>query len=562
MLQWLGLPGVVLIAAVVCDLAIIINASFDDTGPFAVDLLMLPGIVALTACALWGSRQPVLAAWVGAVSLVASTVLIRLSDVTPYSALLPNITFAETVAGLELVFFVVRAANAGMAFATTFSMVVACLAAVGGRSSLSSGSEFLQAMISGFVLLAATVVVAIQLRKPRTQKVRSELVTLLRTHWPLVGLLASAVFMDIFISASSGLFALVVLATNAVAVLATVYAVKRPVQAALWLSGSMFLSTLAMSAASDNIPYSNVGGFSLTQVLSGLVVVVFLVRTEAPRPATLSIGLMSLVVASGTAANINVDVDAMRGLSVTATLLLGIAVATGLYFRARDSERTQAVETAVNEAQTSERMALARELHDVVAHHVTGIVVQAQAAKMLGEKDPRVVVDALGQIETAGTEALVAMRRLVRSMRGDAPSGSTEVSEQATTDLGADLRKLVDSGNHTVPTEIEFDLPDKLPQEVARSALRIVQESLTNIGKHAMDATLATVSVHPVGEELHVKVSDNGTVGASGVPGGGYGLVGMRERVDLLHGRLAAGPGPDGGWLVEVWLPLDGKEDE
>ncbi|MFF5985783.1 sensor histidine kinase [Prauserella flavalba] len=561
LLQWLGLPGVVLLAALLCDLVIVADASLDGFGPRGVDLLLLPGILSLSACALWGRTQPVVAAWVGAGALVGSTVLIRLTDTLPYTALLPNISFAETVAGLELVFFCVRAAKAGVAFATTSAMVVACLLATAGRDSISSRSELVQALVSGFVLLTATVVVAVQLRKPAAQRVRSELMVLLRRQWPLVGVLAAAVFMDIFISASTGVFALVVLATNAVAVVATVLAIKQPVRSALWLSGVMFMCALGLAASGERIAYESLGGFPLTQVLAGMIVVVFLVRTAAPRPATWSIGLLSLVVACGTVANTIRDQDSLRALFVSALLLLGISVATGLYFRARDSERTQAVETAVNEAQTAERMALARELHDVVAHHVTGIVVQAQAAKLLGEKDPRVVVDALGQIEHAGTEALVAMRRLVRSMRGDAPAGSSEFSEQATTDLGADLRKLVEAGNHGVPTETELDLPADLPQEVARSALRIVQESLTNVGKHAADATLATVAVRAVGEELHVRVSDNGTAGAA-VPGGGYGLIGMRERVDLLHGRLSAGPGPDGGWLVEVWLPLDGDETQ
>ncbi|WP_228713557.1 MULTISPECIES: sensor histidine kinase [Prauserella] len=563
LLQWLGLPGVVLFAALLCDLVIVADASLDGFGPRGVDLLLLPGILSLSACALWGRSQPVVAAWVGAAALVGSTVLIRLTGTLPYTALLPNISFAETVAGLELVFFCVRAAKAGIAFATTSAMVVACLLATAGRDSISSRSELVQALVSGFVLLTATVVVAVQLRKPAAQRVRSELMTLLRRQWPLVGVLAAAVFMDIFISASTGVFALVVLATNAGAVVATVQAIKQPVRSALWLAGVMFVCALGLASMGERIAYVSFGGFPLTQVLAGMIVVVFLVRTAVPRQATWSIGLLSLVVACGAVANtIDRDQDSLRALFVSALLLLGISVATGLYFRARDSERTQAVETAVNEAQTAERMALARELHDVVAHHVTGIVVQAQAAKMLGEKDPRVVVDALGQIEHAGTEALVAMRRLVRSMRGDAPSGSSEFSEQATTDLGADLRKLVEAGNHGVPTEIELDLPADLPQEVARSALRIVQESLTNVGKHASDATLATVAVRASGEELHVRVSDNGTKGAAVLPGGGYGLIGMRERVDLLHGRLAAGPGPDGGWLVEVWLPLDGDETQ
>jgi signal transduction histidine kinase len=237
--------------------------------------------------------------------------------------------------------------------------------------------------------------------------------------------------------------------------------------------------------------------------------------------------------------------------------LLGISVAIGLFFRARDSERIRVVEAAVTEAQTSERMALARELHDVVAHHVTGIVVQAQAAKMMGDKNPTLAMEALGRIEEAGTEALVAMRRLVRSMRS-----STDGTEQATTDLAADLRRLAETAHLGVPTELDLRIPPDVPQEVARSALRLVQESLTNVGKHAAAASRVCVLAEVAGGELHIRVSDDGRmrdprpVGGSG----GYGLVGMRERVELLRGRLHAGP-VDGGWVVEAWLPLEGDAE-
>jgi signal transduction histidine kinase len=237
--------------------------------------------------------------------------------------------------------------------------------------------------------------------------------------------------------------------------------------------------------------------------------------------------------------------------------MLGIATAVGLYFRARDSERAKVVEAAVTDAQTSERMALARELHDVVAHHVTGIVVQAQAAKMTGGQNHALVMEALGQIEEAGTEALVAMRRLVHSMRSN-----THSTEQATTDLDADLRRLAEASHHGVPTELDLRIPPDIPQEVARSALRLVQESLTNVGKHAAGATRVLVLAEVAGGELHIRVSDDGR-NEDGRPAGGsggYGLVGMRERVELLHGKLSAGA-VEGGWLVEAWLPLRGDAE-
>jgi signal transduction histidine kinase len=176
---------------------------------------------------------------------------------------------------------------------------------------------------------------------------------------------------------------------------------------------------------------------------------------------------------------------------------------------------------------------------------------------MMGDKNAALAMDALGRIEEAGTEALVAMRRLVGSMRSNA--GGTE---QATTDLDADLRRLAETAHHGVPTELVLRIPPDIPQEVARSALRLVQESLTNVGKHAAAASRVWVLAEVAGGDLHIRVSDDGRTREPRPAGGsgGYGLVGMRERVELLRGRLRAGSA-DGGWVVEAWLPLEGDAE-
>jgi signal transduction histidine kinase len=130
-------------------------------------------------------------------------------------------------------------------------------------------------------------------------------------------------------------------------------------------------------------------------------------------------------------------------------------------------------------------------------------------------------------------------------------------TEQATTNLAADLGAVVE--NFSGPeVKLDLDAPDVVPLEVGRSVLRLVQESLTNVGKHALGARSVLVVVATAGPELHVRVTDDGTgrradpVGGSG----GYGLVGMRERVELLGGRFAAGPAEPVGWQVDAWLPL------
>lgn len=554
--RYLGLEGFVVLAALLGDLLIILPAAFDDAGPRGRDLLLLPGIFAMVLCALWGRRNAVQATFVAAVVLVASTAGIRYADVTPYSTLLNEISLAETVAGLELVYFCARWARPWFATTAISTLVAATLVAVAGREDGGPRSDrFLESLLIGLVLLAAAVAVGIQFRVRRpAQQPQSAVGKLFRDQWPLIGVLCLPLFLELpqAMDQTPRSFPLLLcsLASAVVAVLST----RFPVRAGLLLSGLFVLSIAGYQIAPR---YQDFGTLPITQIAAGLIVVVFLVRNGPTRQSWLTIGLMSFTVALASLANVRVGREGLAQLVFGAALLLGLAIAIGLYFRARDSERAKIVEAAVTDAQTSERMALARELHDVVAHHVTGIVVQAQAAKLMGGKNPQLAMDALDSIEAAGTEALVAMRRLVRSMRSNASA-----TEQATMDLEADLRQLIETAHHGVRTEADLRLPRDIPQEVARSALRLVQESLTNIGKHAAGATRVEVLAEVVETELHIRVSDDGraAVGKPAGGSGGYGLVGMRERVELLHGSLTAGP-VDGGWLVDAWLPLQGEAE-
>ncbi|CAM2778300.1 histidine kinase [Saccharomonospora xinjiangensis] len=562
----LGLPGIILLAALLCDLVIVGTAAFDSTGPRGEDLLLLPGIAALSACAVWAQRRPFPAGVTGAGVLLLSSGLIVASGTISYTAVFEDITFAETVAGVQLVYFAVLTLSPLAATTVTTVLVLATVTATVVRSQMWYYGDTLGATtFAGGVVLVLTVSAAIFQRGPhKRRKKDSTLTVLMKRQWPLVSVLAAILFLETFYAAGAhGFGAFILLCSVGTAVVAIV-ASRTPAWAVVYYSAFVVMAGAVRFLTGAGYAYANLYGMPLSQIVSGMVVVVLVVRHETPKRATWLIALQSSAVAVVTVTNTAFLTFAdVRTLFVTALLVLGICVAVGMFFRARDSERAQVVAAAVSDAQTTERMALARELHDVVAHHVTGIVVQAQAARMLAERNPAVVVDALAQIERAGTDAMTAMRRLVRSMRGDAPSGASEFSEQATTDLAADLRRLVETGNHGVPTRLDLAVPEDLPAEVARSALRIVQESLTNVGKHAKGATRADVSVRAVGAELHIRVADNGDGGAGRrhraerpSEDSGYGLVGMRERVDLLRGRLRAGPSPDGGWLVEVAIPL------
>nr|WP_255632805.1 histidine kinase [Amycolatopsis sp. TNS106] len=569
------MPAVVLLAALAFDLIFVTDAAFDDTGARGIDLLLFPGIFAMVFCALWAQKRAAVAAVAASVVLVAYTLVVRYFTIPTYSSVLAHLSITEVVAGVEVLFYAARRTRPGVAFAVITGLVLATLTAVSGRyyPGSESNGTMAQAMLFGGLLLGGTLLFAIPGRDrtahPKNYEKLQKLNKLVMGQWPLIGMLGIALILEFGFTYESGAHGFPILVCSIVAAIIAVAAPRRPADAMVALTAVMLLSALVTPFLRLRYDYATPGGVPGTQIVAGMGLVVTLVRAvglskAAPRIAGLSavVAVASILNTKRPTPTLMTDPDDIAGFAVAAVLLLGISVAVGLALRSRDSERTQVIQSAITDAQTSERMALARELHDVVAHHVTGIVVQAQAAKMMGEKNPQVAVEAMGRIEDAGVEALAAMRRLVRSMRGDAPAGSSEFSEQATTDLAADLRTLIERSNHGVKTSMRLELPPNVPHEVGRSALRLVQESLTNIGKHASGAKEALVIAEVTENELHLQVTDDGREpqGRPAGGSGGYGLIGMRERVALLHGRLTAGRAPGGGWRVEAWLPLEGEE--
>ncbi|WP_235037060.1 sensor histidine kinase [Actinomadura sp. K4S16] len=247
-------------------------------------------------------------------------------------------------------------------------------------------------------------------------------------------------------------------------------------------------------------------------------------------------------------------------LGITVAVALGV----GLYLRALDARRARSLAAA----RRDERLELARDLHDFVAHHVTGIVVQAQAARFTAQSGAAQTQEQLdrmlGEIEKAGTEALTSMRRMVGLLRDaqnvNAPDGEALPSGGAgTRPVGglAQLEELVEGFAHP-PAALTLEPGlGTLPPEVAASAHRVVQEALTNVRKHAADAASVRVSLARVGGDVEVAVRDDGRGrGGRRLPSGGFGLTGLAERVGALGGRLHAGPRPEGGWEVVARLPV------
>ena len=220
--------------------------------------------------------------------------------------------------------------------------------------------------------------------------------------------------------------------------------------------------------------------------------------------------------------------------------------------RAQQAERER--ETAARIAVAEERARIARELHDIVAHAVSVMVLQVGAVRHGLPEELADDREALGGVERAGRTALTEMRRLLGAMRraGD----GVDLSPQPGLDRLDSLLDEVGRAGLPVQLHVEGDAAP-LPRAVELSAYRIVQEGLTNALKHAR-ASQADVTVRYEPGELRLEVRDDG-VGAVSSDGLGHGLVGIRERVKIYGGEMSAGASPEGGFVLSARLPLEGS---
>jgi signal transduction histidine kinase len=216
-----------------------------------------------------------------------------------------------------------------------------------------------------------------------------------------------------------------------------------------------------------------------------------------------------------------------------------VCLGAGAYLRWLDAARR----TGERLARESERSALARELHDVVAHHVTGIALQAQAARLALAVDPAAAGRSIDAIESAAAEALRSMRSMVGALRvssGDAPLAPTATAD----DIRALASTSADSGI-AVRVAVAPGV-DLLPAPVVATLHRIAMEAVSNARRHAVDATAVDVQVTADHSTATVTAADDG-VPRLPAPGG-FGLVGIAERVEALGGHFRAGSRPGRGW--------------
>lgn len=256
--------------------------------------------------------------------------------------------------------------------------------------------------------------------------------------------------------------------------------------------------------------------------------------------------------------------DYLTALSMTA--FLAAAVVAGVVIRNRqrifvDTARRAAAAEAdrlaeAERAVATERRRIAREMHDVVAHSMSVIAVQAAAGREIVHRDPDRAADVFVRIESVGREALAELRRMLGVLRDTGEPNAALTPQPGLADIAAAVAHSSATG---VATDLVVDGPQRgLAPGIELAAYRITQEALTNVRKHAGRAASATVHITYLTGSLVVDVTDDGrgdTAGWSPL-GSGQGLIGMRERVEIYGGQLSAGPRPDGGFAVRAVLPI------
>jgi signal transduction histidine kinase len=323
---------------------------------------------------------------------------------------------------------------------------------------------------------------------------------------------------------------------------------------ALLLAGVSLLLTfvIAVEAGGTGDAGGTGGSFGVAEAL-GLLGVLFVVCRRGHAPLSVA-AVIALLLAVG-------FLPLRGGVAyeyVIAGLVLGLAacavIGAGVYLRTIASARQRAMDAV----RAEQRAEFARDLHDFIAHHVTGIVVQAQGARFIAEQDPKRVLLALEQIENAGAETMASMRRMVGVLRDPQARPDAPLAPIAgVPELAALVEQFTAAGGPLARLHVDGEVHG-LPVEVSTSAYRVVMEALTNIRQHADGVRVADVWVRRTPEWLLVRVANDGAPPRTGLPRDrpGYGLVGLTERVRAVGGRITAGPGIDGGWVVDAALPL------
>ncbi|HWM09089.1 MAG TPA: histidine kinase [Solirubrobacteraceae bacterium] len=287
-----------------------------------------------------------------------------------------------------------------------------------------------------------------------------------------------------------------------------------------------------------------------------MIVLIFLAVRKAP--ARQALFAASVVGAAEAAMILDAGSSLREGAEAVAFWALAAAGAAGaaLYLNALDAQRAR----SVADARRSQRLELARDLHDFVAHDVSGIVVDAQAGRTVGVDAPEQALAALERIEKDALRALASMDRTVRALHE--ATGPEQAQTAGLEDLAELTGRFATSSRAQVQLDVAPEALDGLAPEVSATGYRVVVEALSNVRRHAPAAGGVEVAVAPVREGIAVTVTNDG-VGANGRADdrdAGFGLIGLRERVEALGGSVSAGPVDADGWRLTAVMPCgDGR---
>lgn len=350
-----------------------------------------------------------------------------------------------------------------------------------------------------------------------------------------------------------------------VLVLAAARRQRRPLPALCLLLAGTVCSVMAMAV--EDIP--------LLQFLAVDIAVCYLAATQPLRTSAKAgaLALATLVGYSGGRALLGYGTNGTTTLTAALTTVIVWLVGNSVWQRQAHAEALRAETT--ERAITAERLRIARELHDMVAHTIGIVALQAGAARQVFDTQPDRARAALGEIEAAGRETLSGLRRMLGALReADTTVGTEEAARPAPMPGLDDVPRLAET---TTAAGVRVDVTwsgvrRQLPPDIELSAYRIIQEAVTNVVRHA-GARSCAVAIDFRAAELAVEVTNSGTApephpprttthGVRAPARGGYGIVGMRERVGLLHGDFSYGRRPDGGCRVSARLPIPAQEPQ
>jgi signal transduction histidine kinase len=360
--------------------------------------------------------------------------------------------------------------------------------------------------------------------------------------WALVAVLGSGSVLEMLLREDRA-WAPLVLAVSVVVALTLLWRRAHPLAAAAVAFGTMIAFDVARIFVIDATGLLTIAGL--------LMLPYALFRWGSGREAAVGLGIILGWLPVTHVADPTATTQVGLAPSEVGTVVGGygfflFSAALGASIRFHANARVRDIE----QAKLRQRNELARELHDAVGHHVSAIVIQAQAGRALAASNPDRALATLETIEESASRTLEEMRAMVVFLRDGAEPDFAP--QPGLADIERLARRV--GGWPRVDVQVAGDFSGISPG-LGVALYRIAQESVTNAVRHARDATRVTVQVADEDEQVRLTVRDDGAAGPTGHTPAGYGLVGMAERASVFGGTLQAGPDPDGGWTVSALLP-------